>query len=174
MRANFGLRFWSILGTFWGRFRRHFGARVGPILGLIPGPFWGPLWAPLGINFGPIFGFIPGNKWQTDKVENDEAEHDKVVRMKKNNPSKMGPYLCVLACFKTFTFVGATKMGSCGAVFSLAGGGKGKEGKTADLQNGKVQNDDAEGGRVAPKRETTRALRARQKKETQKRKKKKR
>ncbi len=83
----------------------------------------------MGINFGPIFGFIPGNKWQTDKVENDEAEHDKVVRMKKNNPSKMGPYLCVLACFKTFTFVGATKMGSCGAVFSLAGGGRVKKGK---------------------------------------------
>ncbi len=73
----------------------------------------------------------------------------------------MGPFMCALACFKTFTFVGATKMGSFGALFSLAGGGKGKEGKSADLQNGKVQNDDAEGGRVAPRRETTRALRAR-------------
>ena len=79
MRANFGPRFWSFLGTFWGRFRRHFGARVGPILGLIPGPFLGPIVGSIGDQFWAHFGFIPGNKWQTDKVENDEAEHDKVV-----------------------------------------------------------------------------------------------
>ena len=40
----------------------------------------------------------------------------------------MGPCLCALACFKTFTFVGATKMRSCGALFSLAGGGRVKKG----------------------------------------------
>ncbi len=65
--------------------------------------------------------------------------------------------------FQNFHFCGGYENGILRRRFSLAGGGKGKEGKTADLQNGKVQNDDAEGGRVACRRGTTatRALRAR-------------
>ena len=66
--------------------------------------------------------------------------------------------------FQNFHFCGGYENGILRRRFFLSGGGKGREGKTANLQNGKVQNDDAEGGRVAPKRETTRALRARQKK----------
>ncbi len=83
MRVNFGLRFWSILGTFWSRFRRHFWGPRWAHFGLDPGPILGPIVGSIGYQFWAHFWFIPGDGRQNDKVENDEAEHGKVVCQKE-------------------------------------------------------------------------------------------